>query len=173
MLPITREFTNNSAGSVTPDLNMDPSVLQMWMAYMKFCGKPSTLSQPASSHFCDNQADADICAALVMSGRKRATTPSLWFFESRGLPSPRVGDLDIVTNWAGRAQCIIRTSAVSIVRFCDVTADHAMAEGEGDCSLESWRAVHRQYYQRELEGTKYVPSEDMPVVCQYFERIYP
>lgn len=93
--------------------------------------------------------------------------------ESRGLPLPAVGDLDIVTNWNGSAQCIIRTTEVAIVRFCDVTADHARAEGEGDGTLASWRATHGAYYQRELAGTKYTPAEDMPVVCQSFVVIYP
>lgn len=149
------------------------TVREMWMAYLQASGMPATLPQPASWHFCDNQNDADACAKLVMSGKKRATAPSLWFFESRGLLPPGEGDLDIVTDWAGVAQCIIRTSAVSIVRFCDVSADHALAEGEDDGSLESWRRVHWAYYHRELAGTGYVVSEEMPVVCQLFERIFP
>ena len=40
-------------------------------------------------------------------------------------------------------------------------------------SLESWRTVHWAYYQRELSGTKYAPTDDMPIVCQYFEVAFP
>jgi hypothetical protein len=40
--------------------------------------------------------------------------PSLWFFESQGMPLPQVGDLHVVTNWAGEAQCVIRTTRVEI-----------------------------------------------------------
>ena len=149
------------------------SINEMWSAYLAASGQPLTTPLAPHWHFCDNQIDADECAHLVLSGRKRATTPSLWFFESRGLEVPRAGDLDIVTNWKGVAQCIIRTTAVSIVRLCDVTAEHAMAEGEGDGSLDYWRTVHWEYYQRELAGTNYIPAADMPVVCQYFERVYP
>jgi uncharacterized protein YhfF len=152
---------------------MNVSVTRMWAAYRSSLGEPATVPSPPSWHFCDNQADADNCAALVLSGRKRATAPSKWYFDSRNLPLPAVGDLDIVTDWQGIAQCIIRTTAVSIVRFCDVTAGHALAEGEGDGSLEFWRSVHWDYYRRELGGTGYVPTEDMPIVCQYFERIFP
>ena len=86
---------------------------------------------------------------------------------------PAVGDLDIVTNWQGVAQCVIRTTKVDIVRFCDVTAEHAAAEGEGDGSLDFWRRVHWAYYHRELAGTTYRPAKDMPIVCQYFERVFP
>lgn len=144
----------------------------MWEGYLAHSGRPIATPYPAPWHFCDNQVDADTCAALVLAGRKHATGSSLWFFESRGLAPPSVGDLDIVTNWRGTAQCIIRTTAVQIVRFSDVTAEHAMAEGEGDGSLEFWRNTHWEYYKRELAGTAYVPVEDMPVVCQYFELVY-
>jgi uncharacterized protein YhfF len=109
----------------------------------------------------------------VLAGQKKATAPSLWLLESQGLVPPSVGDLEIVTDWKGVAQCIIRTTGVQIVRFREVTAEHARLEGEGDRSLESWRAVHWVYYQRELQGTKYEPTEHMPIVCQYFEVVFP
>src|SRR5688572_14083204 len=140
---------------------MHPSVQQLWADYLTSTGKPG-LPLPAAWHFCDNEVDANACAALVLAGMKRATAPSLWFFTSRGLPPPSVGDLDIVTNWNGIAQCIIQTTAVRIVRFADVTGDHARLEGEGDGSLEFWRAANWAYYERELKGTGYAPAEDMP-----------
>ena len=149
------------------------SVNEIWANYLARSGKPPTTPLPAYWHFCDNPIDANICVDLVLSGQKCATAPSAWFFESRGLKLPTPGDLDIVTNWEGVAQCIIRTTAVAIIPFCDVTAEHAMAEGEGDGSLDFWRRVHWEYYQRELAGTKYVVALNMPVVCQYFERVYP
>jgi uncharacterized protein YhfF len=151
---------------------MDPSIGQIWIAYLTGSGQPVTPPPPAW-HFCDCQVDADNCETLVLSGRKRATTTSLWFFESRNLNLPAVGDLDIVTDWAGIARCIIRTTAVCIVPFCEIDLEYAAVEGEGDGSLEFWRAVHWAYYQRELSGTKYVPADDMPLVCQYFELVYP
>lgn len=144
----------------------------MWERYLTRSGTPIT-APPEAWHFCDNEVDADTCAVLVLAGRKRATASSLRFFESRGLPAPTVGELNIVTDWRGVAQCIIRTTAVRIVRFSDVTADHAAAEGEGDGSLAFWRAVHWEYYKRELAGTGHEPMADMLVVCQYFERVYP
>lgn len=152
---------------------MDPSVPRLWADYLATSGRPSSTPVPAAWHFCDNELDADACAALVLAGRKCASAPSLRFFELHGLEPPAVGRLDIITNWNGTAQCIIRTTAVHIVSFRDVTAEHARLEGEGDGSLESWRAVHWAYYQRELAGTEYAPTKDMLVVCQYFEVAFP
>jgi uncharacterized protein YhfF len=152
---------------------MDPSVARLWADYLTKAAVPVSTPMPAAWHFCDNESDADTCAALVLTGRKRATAPSLWFFELNGLVTPAVGQLEIVTNWKGIAQCIIRTTAVQVVPFREVTAEHARLEGEGDGSLASWQAVHWAYYQRELAGTKYLVTEDMPIVCQYFEVVFP
>ena len=49
----------------------------------------------------------------------------------------------------------------------------AAAEGEGDLTLEWWRRIHWAYYERELQGTGYVPRLDMPIVCESFECLYP
>jgi uncharacterized protein YhfF len=93
--------------------------------------------------------------------------------ELHGLVLPSVGTLEIVTNWKGVAQCVIRTTAVHVTPFREVTAEHARLEGEGDGSLKSWRTVHWACYQRELDGTIYTPHEDMPIVCQYFDVAFP
>ena len=58
----------------------------------------------------------------------------------------------------GLITVVLPIARVEIVRFCDVTAEHAAAEGEGDRSLESWRLTRWEYYKRELAGTGLVPS---------------
>lgn len=129
------------------------------------------MEPPSVWHFCDNEREADKLAELVVRGIKRATSPSLWFFESQGDPLPQPGDVHVVSNWAGEARCIIQTTEVTVAPFNEVSAEHAAAEGEGDGSLAYWRQVHWDYYHRELAGTKYVPCEDMPIVCERFEAL--
>jgi uncharacterized protein YhfF len=145
----------------------------MWREYCAVAALPLDTPVPPTWHFCDNQADADACATLVRAGRKRATAPSLWGLRHRSEPIPEVGALELVTTWDGEACAIIRTTRVDVCPFALVSAEHAAAEGEGDCSLEWWRHAHRQYYARELADTPYTPTDDMPVVCQYFELVYP
>ena len=124
-------------------------------------------------HFCDNQTDADECAELVLSGKKRASAPSLWELALNNEKIPEVGDINLVTNWEGIAQCIIRTVAVDIVPFNRVTPKHAALEGEGDGTLTYWRKVHQKYYERILEGSEYEFQKDMPVVCEQFKVVFP
>lgn len=150
------------------------SVEQMWAAYCASVGDKAAEAEPPEAwHFCDTEADADACAAFVKAGRKTATAPSLWWFEAMGTPLPQPGDLHVVTDWAGEAQCIIQTTAVEIVPFDEVTAAHAYREGEGSRTLAEWQRTHWAYYHRELSGTGRAPQADMPVVCEQFRCVYP
>ena len=123
-------------------------------------------------HFCDNQADADELAELVLTGRKRATASALWSYEAEHEPLPRVGDFSVITDWSGNARCVIRTTAVEVVAFAAVSAEFAAAEGEGDGSLEQWREAHWAAFGRELAPSGRTPEPDMPVVCERFDVVF-
>lgn len=147
------------------------SVAAMCRDYFQLIDEPER--ELAHWYFCDNQKDADECAELVLQGVKRATSPSLWWHQSSGEPLAKPGDLNVVTNWQGDAVCIIETVAVNIVPFSEITAEYAFLEGEGDKSLSYWQRVHWDYYHRELEGTGFVPSQTMPIVCEEFRVVFP
>lgn len=150
---------------------MHPSVREMWTDFAS-AASMDVGDLPDVWHFCDNEKDANTCAQLVIEGKKRATAPSLWYFESKNEKLPLAGDLALVTNWDGVAKCIIRTTKVTIIPYNEITERHAQAEGEGNGTLEWWRAAHWDYYQRELNGTNYKPKSDMPIVFQEFECIW-
>ena len=61
---------------------------------------------------------------------------------------------------------------VAIVPFIKVGAQFAYEEGEGDCSLESWRREHWKYFSRVLPSIGFEPNEEMKLVCVRFEVIY-
>ena len=126
----------------------------------------------AAWHFCDNETDANELAALVKAGRKRATAGSLWACEHAGQSRPKVGDLSVILDWAGEAQCIIRTSRIDIVPFEEVTAEFAWTEGEGDRSLDHWRDRHWRFLLRELTPFGRQPDRRMLVVCEWFEVVF-
>lgn len=150
------------------------TVEEVWKAFV--AARPD-LAGPDTPHeawhFCDNQADADELAELVLAGRKRATAGALWAYEDEDEPLPRPGDLSVVTDWSGAGRCVIRTTAVEVVAFDDVTEEFAATEGEGDGSLAFWREVHRAAFSREFEGTGHALGPDTPVVCERFEVVFP
>ena len=151
---------------------MNRSVELMWADYLAQHSQGS-IDVPPAWHFCSNEADANECARLVLTGAKRATSPSLWSFENANEALPQVGELNIVTDWSGKAACIIRTTKVQILPLNEITESHARIEGEGDGSLAWWFKEHWDYYHHELQGTGRVPQPDMPIVFQEFECVFP
>ncbi|WP_034161288.1 ASCH domain-containing protein [Sphingomonas sp. ERG5] len=145
-----------------------PSVDLLWQRY-RAIDPTAPADLPVAHYFCDNERDADICIALVLAGRKRATASSLVEYEMAGEPPPTAGVFVIVTNWAGEAKAVTRTHTVTIKRFGDVGEDFAQLEGEGDGSLTWWREAHQEYWQQALAGTPHVVDEDLQIVCEEFD----
>ncbi|MER5842535.1 ASCH domain-containing protein [Streptomyces prasinus] len=102
--------------------------------------------------------------SLVLAGRKTATTGLLaeYVEETEGLEF--AGERLALLDDDGRSVAVIEVTGVEVTSFTGVTWEHAAAEGEGDASLEEWRAGHRRFWER--EGT---PVEDgTAVVCLAF-----
>ncbi|NQE61051.1 ASCH domain-containing protein [Caulobacter sp. RHG1] len=146
---------------------MTLSAARLWDRY-RAINPDAPADAPSSFHFCDNQADADLCAKLVAMGQKRATAPSVAELELAGDPMPRVGDYSIVTDWAGDAVAVIQTVSVETRRFGEIDEAFARSEGEGDLSLEWWRAAHQSYYETVLAGSKFTVDADLEIVCERF-----
>lgn len=150
------------------------SVKEMWHRYLMHLGHDPLKAKlkHASWHFCDNRKDADSLAELVKQGIKKATTSLLYFYELENEKLPKAGDLSIITNWQGEAQCIIETKKVTLQPFCEVTEDFAQIEGEGDKSLQYWQDVHRHAFTRQMQQYDNEFSEEMLVVCEEFEMVW-
>lgn len=149
-----------------------PSVAEIWNNYAMAVGGIDASRFYESFFFADSEETANSLAQLVLAGTKRATAAALWSFEAEGKRLPVPGDLSVVTDWSGVAQCIIETMAVEITPFSEVTAEFAATEGEGDGSLEHWRAVHRQFFSRECAQHGRTFTEDMLVACERFRVVF-
>lgn len=137
-------------------------------AHLEFASEDA----PKVIHFCDNEKDANTCADLVCKDVKRATSQSLLALQLRKEELPKIGDFTVVTDWSGKAKCVIRTTSVKLVPYFAVHSEHARLEGEGDKSIEHWRKTHWDYYSRELSEFNRAPLESMIVVFERFEKIF-
>ncbi len=99
--------------------------------------------------FGDSPELADELLQLVWEGHKTATCSEYHAFKSE--QAPQVGDYSIVLDGAGQPSCVIRTRSLTLVRYCDVTAEMAAKEGEGDKSLAFWQQAHQAFF--EIGGT--------------------
>lgn len=154
---------------------MDPSVRKMWEKYLSTIeeNKKPKANRFTAWHFSNNREVANELAKLVLKGIKRGTTSSLLALQHENEPIPEGGDYSIITDYDGNAQCVIRTTEITITPFNLVTSDFAAIEGEGDKSLEYWQKVHRRYLTEEIESLGISFSEDTPVICETFEVVYP
>ena len=102
---------------------------------------------------------------LVRAGKKRATCGALRDFADEPEAMPVVGRTDIVAHWDDTPALVIKTVRVQEVRFCDVTKNMALAEGEND-TLEGWRKGHKAFFKR---NGGYDP--EMMLVFEHFQLI--
>lgn len=140
---------------------------EMWKRY---CEKSGTCADYEAWAF---GGTPDALAELVLNGIKTATASAYPLYEQEQEPLPKVGEYNIILNAKDEAVCVTKTTNVYVVPFREVSAGHAFREGENDRSLDSWRAIHRDFFTREMDEAGLTFDEDMPVVCEEFLRVYP
>jgi uncharacterized protein YhfF len=150
------------------------SVAEFWRVYLATlpADHPHHAARVTAFAFGDSPALADELAALVVAGRKRATTSLPIQFEAEGAPFPAAGDVSIVTRADGTPVAIIETTAVSLVPFGEVDAAFAEAEGEDDGSLASWRAAHQAFFARVLARSGGQLDDASLCICEHFRVLY-
>ena len=148
-----------------------PSLSELWDYFILSNPKFKNTPIPESYYFCDNEKDANECIQWVVEGVKRATTTSMWWFETNNHPLPKIGDLYIVTDWEGIAKAIIQVLKIEQTSFNEITPEYAEIEGEGDKSLAYWNKVHWDYYTREMNEKGQQPTEDMLLICEQFKTV--
>lgn len=146
-------------------------VRQFWA---EFCSSNSVgIDEPLQVwYFGNTAAMAEALADLVLAGRKVATASLLRTNELKPSDAPIVGGYSVVTDFYGEPRCVLQTTAVKEVRFKDVTAEFAAAEGEGDLSLEYWRRVHWDYFSREAAEHGFKFDDESVVCCEDFRLLY-
>lgn len=142
---------------------------EMWARYTALHSQAALAEYEAWAY-----GDApDTLASLTLSGVKTATASAYALYALDGEDIPKAGDHSIILDSQGNAVCVIRNVQVRVLPFHTVDEHHAFLEGEGDRSLAYWREVHEAFFQRELEQHGIPFTEDIAVVCEEFEVVYP
>ncbi len=140
---------------------------EMWQAYCQ--GKDL-----GRVDFWQYGAAPDKLAELTLSGIKTATASAFEPYELDETEElPQVNSHSVILNSKDEAVCVIQTTNIEIVPFKEVPAKQAFKEGEGDRSLAYWRDVHEEFFTNELSKYGLTFTEDMLVVCEEFEVVYP
>lgn len=107
-------------------------------------------------HFGEDEETANETVAQILDGR-RCMVSSIYHMlpEEAGLPLeqqtgyPKVGDLNVVTDWAGDPKCIIQTTSICVMEYGSVPFEMARLE-QGDETLEDWQISRGEVFQEEL-----------------------
>ncbi len=114
----------------------------------------------------------DRLASLVRANIKTATSSLLALYKIDGEELPHEGEYSIILDSEEEPLFIIKDTKVEIKKFCNIDAEFAFKEGEGDQSLEYWRKVHKEYFSKCCLEYGIEFSEDMEVVCEEFEIVF-
>ena len=149
---------------------MTNSVETFWQSYL------ATLPEhhphrfhplPEAGGFGDNPAMADELGKLVFDGIKTATCGR---YAGENLLDD--AGLWIVLDGNEQPLCLCETFEITVKRFCDVDAQFAFDEGEGDRSLAYWRNAHQDFFTRRAEQEGLPFHEEVLLECERFRVLY-
>ena len=153
-------------------MSIPDHIVSFWQLFVQSQPEDPTSRFFEAFHFDDNEPSANELAQLVLAGRKRATAGLVWSFDATSAPLPKSGHLSVVTDWAKKPLCVIRTQRVDVVAYDEVSEEFAATEGEGDGSLQYWRQVHWLYFERMCLRIGRTPELKMPIACERFEVVF-
>ena len=125
-----------------------------------------------SAGYAGNSEITDELLGLYLSGRKTAGSSILEDFLAAGVPPPKVGNYWIYLNSFGMPSCILRTEEVVTHKFRDVPEEIAIAEGEGDLSLDYWKKIHSELYFPFLKSWGVGDINSATVITEFFSVVY-
>lgn len=119
--------------------------------------------------FCATETNCNYCAKLVYQRVKTATCSLTYWYDELNEKEPQCGDLWLIQDWYENPVALVKVISSKRSKFCDVGADFAHCEGEGDRSLKYWQNEHRQFFGHELNERGLVFSESIELSLQRFE----
>ena len=147
-------------------------VADFWSAYCR-ASKLSESTPYQAWYFGDSPQLAHELVELVLDGPKRATAGLGCVADALPQTAAVPDGYSVVTEIDGTPRAVIRTTVLERRKFCDVDAEFAWDEGEGDRTLGDWKRGHWSYFSRECASLGRSMSADAEVCLERFELLYP
>lgn len=153
--------------------HLKPQELSYWLTYLSTLPKDEKLTDAfVTAGYAGTPEITDGLLALYLAGRKTAGSSVLEDYVLAGDRPPAVGNFWILLSSTAQPSCILRTDKVVKHAFKDVFADIAIAEGEGDLSLEYWRKAHSEIWLPLIHQWGVSDIADATVITEYFTVVY-
>jgi uncharacterized protein YhfF len=104
---------------------------------------------------------------LILQGKKRATAGLVHYYAAESEMIETVGELLSLVDDEMQPIATVSVERVDVMAFVDVPFEFALAESEGDESIEEWREGHRRFWTGEGE----VLVDETPVVLIWFHLV--
>lgn len=118
-----------------------------------------------------NDEIADALLQLYLQRKKTAGSGLVKDYKQSGDPLPEIGNHWIILDTKQNPRCIVKTTAIEFHLFKNVPLRIAVAEGEGDLSLEYWRKGHREFFSA-LTYLNIENLDDEEIVTEFFELVW-
>ena len=159
---------------IKPEDSIDASVYEMWNDYTQANSQFKNEKLPESWFFHNNEKDANRLGKLVLDGKKQAASGLYLWYKEANADLPKTGIKHIITDFSGKALAIIEIKNVDTIPFKKISKTYAeMDMGTTIKPLEKWKKAHWDFFATSLEESGQNPNEDMLVVCEWFETIWP
>ena len=150
---------------------MDEIVTKYWNSYLETLEEK--LDHPdVEAGIAGNQEIADKLLSLYIEGKKTAGSGLVKDYELAGDPLPKVGNYWIILNSKGEPGCIVKTVKVEQYKFNEVPEEVAIAEGEGDLSLDYWQKAQREFFNPYLKDWGVEDLDQEMVVTEFYEVVF-
>lgn len=147
------------------------SLMQYWQQFDPSLERAGQFYDAFQVGFTPALADAG--ARHVLDGSKRTTSSLLWEYEQSGRPAPQTGSISILLDGLCKPVGIVESVQVQVLPFDGVDEAFCKAYAESDGSKEGWLALNWRIYTAQCEAWGRAPSMVMPLVCEWFELVFP
>lgn len=112
-------------------------IKEFWQSFLKSQSDPPDSNRRFYESFRigSDDEDADSGARLILSGQKTATSSLLWEYEDSGKVLPDIGALSVVEDGGRKPVCVVETTWIEVMKFCDIDEKFAIEYGEADGTL--------------------------------------
>ena len=152
---------------------IDKTVYEMWNNFTESNPEFKKGELPESYYFHDNEKDANRLAELILNGKKKAGSGLYFLYEQANADLPKNGTKSIVTDFDGKARMIIEITKIDTIPFNQISEDYAELDmGTKIEPLKKWKKAHWGFFATVMEESGEKPTEEMLVVCEWFEIIW-
>lgn len=152
---------------------IDQSVTKIWNNFIQSNPEYKNEDQPDAGYFHNNKKDANRLAQLIVNGKKKAGSSLYAWYKDANADLQKIGTKSILTDFNGRALAILEITKVDTIPFNKITSDYAQLDmGTTINPLEKWKKAHWDFFESTKVGSEDRPTEDMLIVCEWFEVIW-